>query len=90
MEMPGQAGTVTPRGGDTPARYLTLEGFDSAPVAFGSDAPHLSNFTHKAICGPGTIRVAHRPDEQILLQDLEKAVSLYKAMARRMEVTQNQ
>ena len=72
--------SVTPRGGDTPARYLTLEGFDSAPVAFGSDAPHLSNFTHKAICGPGTIRVAHRSDEQIRVQDLETAVQQYKNM----------
>ena len=72
--------SVTPRGGDTPARYLTLEGFDSAPVAFGSDAPHLSNFTHKAICGPGSIRVAHRSDERILVQDLETAVQQYKNM----------
>ena len=77
--------TVTPRGGDVPARYVTLEGFESAPVAFGSDAPHLSHFGHKSICGPGTIRVAHRDDEHILVRDLETAVGLYKAMCRRMQ-----
>ena len=87
---PAKALTVTPRGGDVPARYVTLEGFESAPVAFGSDAPHLSHFGHKSICGPGTIRVAHRDDEHILVRDLETAVGLYKAMCRRMQTYQYQ
>ena len=64
-------------GGDAPARYVTLPGFASAPVAFGSDAPHLDGFGHKLICGPGSIRYAHRPDEHILPQELESAVGLY-------------
>lgn len=71
---------VTARGGDAPARYVTLPGFESAPVAFGSDAPHLGNFGHKIICGPGTVRVAHRPDEHILVSELEKAVRQYVKM----------
>ena len=69
--------TVTPRGGDTPARYWTVEGLPSKPVAFGSDAPHLTNFTHKAICGPGTVLVAHRADEHVLAADLATAVKQY-------------
>ena len=69
--------TVTPRGGDTPATYWTVEGLPSKPVAFGSDAPHLKNFTHKAICGPGSITVAHRDDEHVLITELEKAVEQY-------------
>lgn len=79
---PGPVGglTVTPRGGDAPARYVTLPGFPSAPVAFGSDAPHLTGFGHKIICGPGTIRVAHRPDEHVLVRDLETAVVRYVNM----------
>lgn len=68
------------RGGDTPAHYVTLPGFESAPVAFGSDAPHLTGFGHKIICGPGSIRYAHRPDEHILVQDLENAVDIYKRL----------
>jgi acetylornithine deacetylase len=72
--------TVTARGGDAPARYVTLPGFESAPVAFGSDAPHLTGFGHKIICGPGTIRVAHRPDEHVLVRDLETAVAQYVKM----------
>lgn len=73
--------TVTPRGGDTPSRYVTLPGFPSGPVAFGSDAPHLTGFGHKIICGPGSITVAHRDNEHILVSDLETAVQQYVRMA---------
>jgi len=80
-EMAGQAGhDVIARGGDAPAKYVTLPGFESAPVAFGSDAPHLGNFGHKIICGPGSIRYAHRPDEHITAQELETAVQQYVKM----------
>lgn len=64
-------------GGDIPAAYTTFEGFPSGPVAFGSDAPHLSNFRRKIICGPGSIRFAHRDDEHILVSELETAVRNY-------------
>jgi len=77
---PSGAVTVTPRGGDTPARYWTVEGIPYKSVAFGSDAPHLTNFTHKAICGPGSITVAHRDNEQVLARDLETAVEQYIAL----------
>ena len=73
---------VTARGGDTPARYWTVEGLPSKSVAFGSDAPHLTNFTHKAICGPGSITVAHRDDEHVRVADLAAAVEQYLALYR--------
>ncbi|MBQ9410864.1 MAG: M20/M25/M40 family metallo-hydrolase, partial [Bacteroidales bacterium] len=76
--------SVTPRGGDTPSRYVVLDGFESAPVAFGSDAPHLTGFGHKIICGPGTVKVAHRPDEHILLSDLETAVEIYLGICSKL------
>ena len=82
--IPGLTGNlaVTARGGDTPARYWTVEGLPSKSVAFGSDAPHLKNFTHKAICGPGSITVAHRDDEHVLVADLATAVEQYLALYR--------
>ena len=82
--IPGLTGnlTVTPRGGDTPARYWTVPDLPSKCVAFGSDAPHLKNFKHKAICGPGSINVAHRDDEHVLVADLETAVEQYIALYR--------
>ena len=64
-------------GGDTPARYFTLPGFPTKPVAFGSDAPHLTGFAQKIICGPGTITVAHRDDEFLSLSDLQQAINNY-------------
>ena len=68
---------ITERGGDSPARYFTLPGFESAPVSFGSDAPHLTGFSHKIICGPGPVTVAHRDDEYLLLADFNKAIDIY-------------
>jgi acetylornithine deacetylase/succinyl-diaminopimelate desuccinylase-like protein len=67
-------------GGDTPTRYETLEGFDVKPVAFGSDAPQLKCFDRKILCGPGSILVAHRPEEHIMLSDIETAVGNYMRM----------
>ena len=64
-------------GGDAPARYLTLPGFPTGTVAFGSDAPHLTNFERKIICGPGSITVAHRDDEYLSFADLEQAINIY-------------
>ena len=72
--------TVKALGGDTPTRYETLEGFPTKPVAFGSDAPQLTNFRRKILCGPGSILVAHRDDEHIKLQDLHQAISNYVHM----------
>ena len=63
--------------GDAPARYLTLPGFPQKTVAFGSDAPHLTNFRDKVICGPGSITVAHRDDEYLAFEDLEQAITNY-------------
>ena len=79
--LPGNL-TVTPRGGDTPARYWTVKGLPAKSVAFGSDAPHLKNFTHKAICGPGSITVAHRDDEHVRVADLATAVEQYLTLYR--------
>ena len=72
-----KAMSVQPFGGDSPSSFDVLEGFDAKPVAFGSDAPQLTNFPHKILCGPGSILVAHRDDEHILLKDIETAVDNY-------------
>lgn len=67
-------------GGDSPMRYVTLEGFETTTVAFGSDAPQLSNFRKKILCGPGSILCAHRPDEHIYLSQLTEAAQNYVRM----------
>ena len=72
-----RAMTVKAFGGDSPTRFEVLPGFESKPVSFGSDAPQLTNFKHKILCGPGSILVAHRPEEYIALAGLETAVGNY-------------
>lgn len=75
-----KAMSVQAFGGDTPSRFEVLEGFESRPVAFGSDAPQLKCFEHKILCGPGSILVAHRDEEHITLADIEKAIARYVRM----------
>lgn len=75
--VPGDGISVRFVGGDIPSAYTVFEGFPSGPVAFGSDAPHLTGFRRKIICGPGSIRYAHRDDEHVLVADLEQAVHNY-------------
>lgn len=72
--------SVKALGGDTPTRFETLDGFEVKPVSFGSDAPQLTCFRRKILCGPGSILVAHRPDEHIALSDLETAKQNYISM----------
>lgn len=67
-------------GGDTPTMYDVLDGFPAKPVAFGSDAPQLTNFTHRILCGPGSILVAHTPHENITLSALQTATQNYMKM----------
>ena len=64
-------------GGDSPTKFETFEGFDTKPVSFGSDAPQLKNIPNKILYGPGSILVAHRPDENILISDIEEAIGNY-------------
>lgn len=64
-------------GGDTPMKFTTLEGFPTKTVSFGSDAPQLTNFENKILCGPGSILVAHRNDEHIMQSDIEIAINNY-------------
>ena len=77
-------------GGDSPTMYTTLDGFPLKVVAFGSDAPQLKCFGRKVLCGPGSILVAHRDDEHILLSDIEQAIGNYVRMYLQFAGTGNE
>ena len=75
-------------GGDIPQVYFCdVEGVESKPVSFGSDAPRLVKFVRKAICGPGSILTAHTDNEYVLFSDIRKAVEqdvlIYKTILKR-------
>ena len=84
-----KAMSVRAFGGDTPSHFDVLPGYKTKPVAFGSDAPQLTCFRHKILYGPGSILVAHRPEEYVMLQDLCNAknnyVDMFYDIVRKME-----
>ena len=77
---------VTAHGGDDPMRYLTTGDFPRTTVSFGSDAPRLTRFARRALCGPGSITVAHTAQEHILLADIETAADQYVEIVKTLLV----
>jgi acetylornithine deacetylase len=69
----------------TPAdRFPHLPGFPHAAVPFGSDAPRLRQLIPSrrvALCGPGSIRVAHTLEEHVAGADLRRGCELLVGIA---------
>jgi acetylornithine deacetylase len=63
-------------------RFTTVPGFESVPVAYTSDIPLLSNWGEPLLFGPGSIHVAHTPDEYIDVEELRKSVDAYERLAK--------
>ncbi|KAH7362380.1 hypothetical protein B0T11DRAFT_255801 [Plectosphaerella cucumerina] len=61
-----------------------IEGFDAAPVAFGTDVPRLRDefCKNRVLYGPGSILVAHGPDEYIRIPELIDSIEGYKKLVR--------
>jgi len=59
-----------------------IDGFEAAPVSFGTDVPRLrEEFCGKRVLyGPGSILVAHGPDEFIRVGDLVESIDGYKRL----------
>ena len=65
-----------------PQRFHTLPGFKTAPVAFTTDIPLLSRWGTPLLFGPGSIHVAHTPDERIAVPELRDSVDTYVRLVR--------
>jgi len=66
-----------------PAQHFhTVPGFDAAPVAYTSDIPLLGRWGTPLLFGPGSIHVAHTPDEHIDLGELRDSVGAYERLVR--------
>ncbi|KAJ0276775.1 hypothetical protein COL940_008134 [Colletotrichum noveboracense] len=59
-----------------------IGGFEAAPVAFGTDVPRLrAEFCkNRVLYGPGSILVAHGPDEYIRVPELISSIDGYKKL----------
>lgn len=67
-----------------PERFPQVPGFPHAAVPFGSDAPRLRRLVpgqRVALCGPGSIEVAHTLDEHITGSDLAAGATRLVALA---------
>jgi acetylornithine deacetylase len=66
-----------------PAQHFhVIEGFEVAPVAYTSDIPLLGRWGTPLMFGPGSIHVAHTPDEFIDVNELRAAVDAYERIVR--------
>ena len=63
-------------------RFHTVGGFETAPVAYTSDIPLLSRWGTPLMFGPGSIDVAHTPDEHVAVTELRAAVGGYERLVR--------
>jgi acetylornithine deacetylase len=63
-------------------RFHTIDGFEVAPVAYTTDIPLLGRWGTPLLFGPGSIHVAHTPDEYIDVNELRAAVDAYERIVR--------
>lgn len=65
-----------------PQLFHTVDGFETAPVAYTSDIPLLTRWGTPLLFGPGSIHVAHTPDEYIDIDELRRSVDTYERLAK--------
>lgn len=65
-------------------KFHIVDGFEVAPMAYTSDIPLLSRWGTPLLFGPGSIHVAHTPDEYIDVNELRASVDSYERIARQL------
>lgn len=72
-------------GSHIPAQHFhVVPGFKTAPMAYTSDIPLLGNWGTPLLFGPGSIHVAHTPDEYIEESELRASVESYVQLVRQL------
>jgi acetylornithine deacetylase len=61
-----------------------LPGFATTVVKFTTDIPRLSAWGEPLLLGPGSIHVAHTPEERVAKSQLVEAAELYAELVRRL------
>ncbi len=65
-------------------RLKAVEGLPTMVAKFTTDVPQLSNWGQPLLLGPGSIHVAHTPQEKLAKKELLDAVELYVQVAKRL------
>jgi acetylornithine deacetylase len=62
-------------------RMKRMEGWETMVAKYATDISSLTNWGEPMLLGPGTIHVAHTPDEKVLKSELLEAVDKYTELA---------
>jgi acetylornithine deacetylase len=65
-------------------RLRAVEGLPTMVAAFTTDIPWLTNWGEPVLLGPGSIHVAHTPQEKLAKKELLAAIDLYVDVARQL------
>jgi acetylornithine deacetylase len=65
-------------------RMREMQGLETMVAAFTTDIPALTHWGEPLLLGPGSIHVAHTPNEKIAKHELRQAVDLYVEVASRL------
>jgi acetylornithine deacetylase len=65
-------------------RLKAVEGLPTMVAAFTTDVPWLGNWGEPVLLGPGSIHVAHTPDERLRKKELLEAVGMYVEVGKRL------
>jgi acetylornithine deacetylase len=65
-------------------RLRAVEGLPTMVAKFTTDIPFLTEWGEPLLLGPGSIHVAHTPDERLAKRELMEAVELYVKVAREL------
>jgi acetylornithine deacetylase len=66
-------------------RLRTLPGYATTVVKFTSDVPRLAAWGEPFLVGPGSIHLAHTPEERVGKEELREAVRLYARLVRQLQ-----
>ncbi|MHB8301230.1 MAG: M20/M25/M40 family metallo-hydrolase [Acidobacteriaceae bacterium] len=61
-----------------------IDGLPTMVAAFTTDIPALTNWGEPLLLGPGSIHVAHTPQERLAKRELFDAIELYSEVAHRL------
>ena len=67
-------------------RLKAVDGLETMVAKFATDIPGLTHWGEPLLLGPGSIHVAHTPDEKLAKKELLEAVDLYVKMAKQLLV----
>ena len=65
-------------------RLRAVPGLPTMIAKFTTDIPWLTNWGQPLLLGPGSIHVAHTPDEKIRKSELRQAVDFYISVAKQL------